>query len=155
MFIQCHGFKKITFCMLQEFGDLPSDFWTKVKLSRIHSTCYCTQTETFYLNHAKGNFYFTSSATMLLPPANEVRGMLCFYSRLSFCPKVGQGSLYDITSCLADWAHVPWRGLSVSGPMLLPGGLCLWSHVPSRGLCRHVPSREVSLTETPWTETSP
>ena len=39
--------------------------------------------------------------------------------------KWGQGwwSLYDITSCLADWSHVP----SV--------GLCPWSHVPSRGIC--------------------
>ena len=38
----------------------------------------------------------------------------------------GKGSLYDVTSCLADGSHVPSRG-SVSGPMFLwgvslPGG---------------------------------
>ena len=39
------------------------------------------------------------------------------------------GSLYDVTSCLAVWSHVPSEG-----------GLCLWSRVPSKG---------VSLIETP------
>ena len=37
----------------------------------------------------------------------------------------GGGVLYDVTSCLAVWSHVP------SGK----GGLCAWSHVPSGGLC--------------------
>ena len=87
----------------------------------------------------------------------------------SFC---SGGSPCDVTSCLAAWSHVPSRGVSVSGPMLFPGGslslvpcsfqggLFLWSHVPSRGvsfygpmflpggLClwSHVPSRGVSFS---------
>ena len=41
------------------------------------------------------------------------------------CPSVhGGGSLYDVTSCLVAWSHVPSRGVSVSGPMFLRGGLC-------------------------------
>ena len=31
------------------------------------------------------------------------------------------GGLYDVTSCLTAWSHVP------------SGGLCAWSHVPSWG----------------------
>ena len=45
----------------------------------------------------------------------------------------GRGSLYDVTSCLAAWSHVP------SGR-----GLCLLSHVPSGGYPWQRP---------PWTET--
>ena len=59
-----------------------------------------------------------------IPPANEVWGKVMFL-HLSVSHSVQGGSLYDVTSCLAAWSHVP------SG-----GGLCLWSHVPSRrGLC--------------------
>ena len=45
------------------------------------------------------------------------------------CNSVHRGPLYDVTSCLVAWSHVP------------SGGLCPWSHVPSRGLClgRHCP----------------
>ena len=32
-------------------------------------------------------------------------------------------SLYDVTSCLAAWSYVPSKGISVSGPMFLVGGL--------------------------------
>ena len=32
--------------------------------------------------------------------------------------------MYDVTSCLTAWSHVPPRGVSVSGLMFLPGG---WS----------------------------
>ena len=49
------------------------------------------------------------------------------------------GSLYDVTSCLAAWSHVPSRGVSIPGPMFLPGGsLCVESlsrgSLP-RGIC--------------------
>ena len=44
------------------------------------------------------------------------------FTRLSFCS--WEGSLYDVTSCLAAWSHVPSGvGVSVSGPMFLLGGL--------------------------------
>ena len=33
--------------------------------------------------------------------------------------------VYNVTSCLAAWSHVPSRGSM---------GLCPWSHVPSRGV---------------------
>ena len=77
--------------------------------------------------------------------------------RLSFCPKVGQGSLYDITSCLADWSHVPLRGLSVSGPMFPPGAsifgpmsLSLVSCSIQAGLSDRDPSLDRDLqTKTP------
>ena len=50
---------------------------------------------------------------------------------------LSMGCLYDVTSCLAAWSHVP------------SGGLCPWSHIPSGkslsrrvregGLCRETP----------------
>ena len=50
-------------------------------------------------------------------------------------PMGGGESLYDVTSCLAAWSDVPSRGslslvpcssqgVSIPGPMFLPGGLC-------------------------------
>ena len=59
----------------------------------------------------------------------------------SFCPGGGGGSLYDVTSCLSTWCHVPLflPGMSVSnGPMFLleglcPGGLCLQGVVSVQG----------------------
>ena len=77
----------------------------------------------------------------------------------------GRGSLYDVTSSLTAWSHVPSReslslvpcsfqgGGSVSGPMFIQrGGLCLWSHVPSGGLIDIPAQRPPSWTETlsPW-----
>ena len=50
----------------------------------------------------------------------------------------GRGSLYDVTSCLAAWSHVP------------SGGLCLWFHVPSGGSLSRGGSPWQRL---PWTET--
>ena len=65
--------------------------------------------------------------------------------------------MYDVTSCLATWSHVSSREVSVSGPMLLLGVLCLWPHVTSRGSL----SKGISLDRDPlpgqglppWTET--
>ena len=52
-----------------------------------------------------------------LPHANEVWGKV-IYSDM--CHSVhGGGPLYDVTSCLAAWFHVPYGGVSVSGPMFL------------------------------------
>ena len=65
----------------------------------------------------------------------------------------GRWSMYDVTSCLAVWSHVPsWWGVSISGPMFLPGGLCLglpdrnssWTENP-----RHRPLDRDPQTETP------
>ena len=49
----------------------------------------------------------------LLPPGNKVWGKVMFYTCLSFCPHGGSGSLYDVTSCLAAWPHIP-SGVSLS-----------------------------------------
>ena len=65
----------------------------------------------------------------LLPPANEVWGKVMF-SQASVCPR--GGFLYDVTSCLAAWSHVP--GGTVEG------GLCLGGFL-SRG--RGVSVREI------------
>ena len=35
---------------------------------------------------------------------------------------VHRGSLYDVTSCLAAWSHIPSEGVSVLCPMFLGGG---------------------------------
>ena len=79
----------------------------------------------------RGRFYFTPICQS-------------FYSQ-------GSVALYDVTSYLAAWSHVPLRG-----------GLCLWSHFPSRGfnipsweyLCSGgLPDWDPLWTETPWTET--
>ena len=59
----------------------------------------------------------------LLPPANEVWGKVIFSQAcVSHSVHEGEGSLYDVTFCLAAWSHVHSRGL------------CLWPHVPSRGV---------------------
>ena len=39
---------------------------------------------------------------------------------MSFCSQRGRGPLYNVTSCLADWSHVPGGG----GGGILSGGLC-------------------------------
>ena len=58
-----------------------------------------------------------------LPPADEVWGKVMFL-HLSIVHSVdGRVSLYDVTSCLSAWSHIPLGG----------GGVCAWSHVPSRG----------------------
>ena len=59
---------------------------------------------------------------ILLAPANKVWGKVMFlhvYTCLSFLFR--GGSLYDVTSCMAAWSHVPSRR-SLS---LVPCGVCL------------------------------
>ena len=53
----------------------------------------------------------------MLPPGNEV------WEGNVHREGGGRRSLYDTTSCLAVWYHVPLGGVSVSGPMFLLGGL--------------------------------
>ena len=62
---------------------------------------------------------------------------------LSTSGQRGGGSLYDVTSCLAAWSHVP------SG-----GSLCLWSHVPLRGSLSKegLPDRDPSRQRPPQTK---
>ena len=60
------------------------------------------------------------SVYALLLPAKDVWGNVLFL-HLFVC---SLGSLYDVTSCLAAWCHVPSRGVSVLDS-LCPGGLCL------------------------------
>ena len=55
-----------------------------------------------------------------LPPANEVWGKVIFSATCVFL--FGGGYLYDVTSCLAAWSHVPsGKGVSVPGPMFRGG----------------------------------
>ena len=53
---------------------------------------------------------------------------------LSLCTR-DDGLLYDVTSCLAAWSHVPseGRGSLALVPCSFQRGLCLGSHVPSGG----------------------
>ena len=80
-----------------------------------------------------------------LPPAN-VWGKVIF-AQACVCHSVHWGGgLYDVTSCLAAWSHVPSRGSLCLVPCsfyggLYPGGLyyvtsCLaaWFHAPSVGV---------------------
>ena len=69
-----------------------------------------------------GNLKMAICSFKFLPPANEVWGKVII-SEACVILVMGWGwwSLYDVTSCLAAWSHVPsW-------------GFCLWSHVPSMG----------------------
>ena len=54
----------------------------------------------------------------LLPPAKEVWGKVMF-SQVVVCPQ--EGSLHDVTSCLAAWSHVPSRGFLPLVPCSFPG----------------------------------
>ena len=54
------------------------------------------------------------------------------------------GSLYDVSSCLAAWYHVPSGGVSVPSPMFLLDGVSVRGRCPplDRGsLDRDPPSR--------------
>ena len=86
----------------------------------------------------------------LLLPANKVWCKVIF-SQVCFSHSVHreEGSLCDVTSCLAARPHVPPEG-----------GLCLWSHVPSGKSLSGMFLSRVSLSmsrgslseRTPWTE---
>ena len=100
------------------------------------------------------NFYFIPGADPGFPMGTNPKGAPTYYYFPCnvFTPvcqsffSQEEGSLYDVTSCLAASSHVSSEG-----------GLCLWLHVPSGGLClwSHVPSRGVSLTETPPLDRDP
>ena len=65
----------------------------------------------------------------LLPPANEVWDKVIF-SQVFVCP---QGcSLYDVTSCLAAWCHVPSGGSAYS-KVGVYGEVCLQWGLPTGG----------------------
>ena len=68
----------------------------------------------------------------LLPPANEVCGKVMLLY-LSVSHSVHGGALYDVTSCLAAWSHVPSRGLCLDGS--LSGGVCGEGVSVKGGLC--------------------
>ena len=76
----------------------------------------------------------TGNQVILLSPAYSLWGGNFYRRQTKFglgqgnvftgvCLSTG-GSIYDVTSCLAAWSRVPSRGVSVPGPMFLPGG---WS----------------------------
>ena len=108
---------------------------------------------------------------MLLPPANEVAGPWCFYTCLSVILFTGDGSLYNVTSCLVAWSHVPsagflslvpcsFQGVSVSGPMFLLGSLSRVVSLTKTPLDRDHPGRRPPIyrppdRDCPWTETPP
>ena len=58
-----------------------------------------------------------------------------------------EGSLHDVISCLAAWSHVPSRGFSVPGPMVLLGvsvlGVLVQRSLFQGGLCPGSLSRGV------------
>ena len=85
------------------------------------------------------SFGLCLNTTRLKPKIHYIHDILIYHYHLQtklqegtvfrvVCLSTGW-SLYDVTSCLPPWSHVPSRGL------------CLWSHVPSRrclcpgGLC--------------------
>ena len=76
------------------------------------------------------------------------QGNICTVACQSFCP--WGGSLHDVTSCLSV-CPCSFQGFSVSGPMLLPRGLCLGSLCPGvsvqGNLCQGDPQ-----TDTPYGE---
>ena len=63
-------------------------------------------------------------------PQTKLLKVMCLHLSVSHSVHRGKGSLYNVTSCLAAWPHVP------------SGGLCLWSHVPSRGSLGGLPDRD-------------
>ena len=77
----------------------------------------------------------------LLPPAKEVWGKVMF-SQVVVCPQ--EGSLHDVTSCLAAWSHVPSRGFLPLVPCSFPG--------QTPGQRPPLLDRDL-YTGTPWTET--
>ena len=57
----------------------------------------------------------------LLPHANKIWGKVIFSQACVSHSVHGGGSLYDVTSCLAGWSHVPSRGSLSSGGSLSRG----------------------------------
>ena len=68
---------------------------------------------------------------MYLQPANEVWDKVMFLTGV--CPREGGGSLYEVTSCLAAWSHLPSR----RGVFCQVGlrGLCLEGVSGGWGVC--------------------
>ena len=70
------------------------------------------------------------------------------FLHMSVILSTGRGSLYDVTSYLAAWSHVPsGEGVSIPGPLFLLGNLCVgrslsrgslsrWASVQGRSLSR-------------------
>ena len=79
----------------------------------------------------------------------EVAGR-CFYTCLSVI-LLTAGSLYDVTSCLTPWSHIPRGGVTVFGPMFLSGDRdpIPWTETP---LLDRDP---IPLTETPLLDRDP
>ena len=110
----------------------------KPPLSRV-SLVVCVLSKTRWCLTCCKIFSITCCPTLLLP-TNQVWGKVIF-SQACASHSVHRGSLYDVTSCLAAWFHVPsggslflvpysYWGLCQGG--LCQGGLCLGS------LCRRV-----------------
>ena len=66
-----------------------------------------------------------------LPPAKEVWGKVMFL-HMSVILSKGKGSLYDVTSSLATWSHVPSRGSLSRGTCR---GVFVLRESPSLGVC--------------------
>ena len=133
----------------------------------------------------KGEFLFDVISNSVVTVRKRSLGKGNVFSHVSHSVQRGRGSLYDVTSCLAAWSHVPWgggvsvsspmflgvgslpqvlcsfQGVSVSGTMFLPGGSPWQSPKTDNPLDRDPLDRDPPWTktppwtETPWTETHP
>ena len=70
-------------------------------------------------------------------PQTNFEARQYFQKRLSFCLRWGGGSLYDVTSWLPTWSHVPFGRVSLHrGSLFRGGGLCSGSlNRPGDDLC--------------------
>ena len=107
---------------------------------RSHCLCTVQNTSVFIqeMFSYKSSFVPLRQIPLTLKGVSMSRGIclggLCLGGLCPWAPKIchiltvsvhGGGSLYDVTSCLTAWFHVPYGGVSVSGTMfLLGGGLC-------------------------------
>ena len=107
---------------------------------------FCNVLEGWIQGFPEGSPTSKGIANLLLPPANGniARGKVIF-SEVCVILFTG-GFLFDITFCLVAWSHFPSRGVSVSGPMFLLGGISVQGSLClGRSLSRVVLSRGVSV----------
>ena len=109
---------------------------TEVKISLLGGTLVRIYWQLFWrlsvadLRSAPGMYSPLGPISSFLPPANKVWGKVMF---LLVCHSVQERVFvwcHFLSGCLVPLSF--W-GVSVSGPMFLPGGLCLRCHVPSGG----------------------
>ena len=114
-----HVKRCVSVCNTTLLTDVSSD--TVTKHTYLHYTCVTSKSTKFSPLEICLEMWVPCSLVLLLPPANLGQGNVFTH----VCHSVHGSGLYDVTSCLATWCHVPSRGSLSLIPCSFQRGLCL------------------------------